>query len=239
MTDSSSFPYGEKIDARSLIKLDEGVVEIGVRIAYAIAMKSSKSGSSRCLDEEIEKLVEQIMNTYDLESLKDNTVIKAYRSFYWRLGIDPTKVRPSSEALVRRVLKNKRFPRVNTVVDAGNVASAKTLVPIGIYDLDKATLPLTFKLSRGGEVFESIGGFSELLPPGVPILVDSSNTVMHLYPHRDSVKTAVDESTVRVLIIGAGVPGVSTELLVNAVDITITLLESCGWTRLSETLTKP
>jgi DNA/RNA-binding domain of Phe-tRNA-synthetase-like protein len=54
-----------------------------------------------------------------LPSLKDHPIIRAYRDFYWRLGIDPTKQRPSSEGLARRLLAQGRLPRINSVVDAG------------------------------------------------------------------------------------------------------------------------
>ncbi|MEM2412537.1 MAG: hypothetical protein QW447_02425, partial [Candidatus Bathyarchaeia archaeon] len=46
----------------------------------------------------------EVKAKYDIEKLKENPVVRAYRDFYWKLGIDPTKTRPSGEALLRRVL---------------------------------------------------------------------------------------------------------------------------------------
>ncbi|MEM1927542.1 MAG: phenylalanine--tRNA ligase beta subunit-related protein [Acidilobaceae archaeon] len=238
MTRAHSKPSHQP-DVQSLINIEKEVAEMGVRVSYALAERVAESKYPGCLNQEIDRLVDYLEKEYSIETLKENPIIKAYRSFYWRLGIDPTKIRPSSEALVRRILRSKKFPRISLVVDAGNIASAKTLVPIGVYDLDKTSPPLTIKLSSGGEEFTPIGGAPETLPSRIPILIDSSGVVMHLYPYRDSVKTMVDESTRRVVVIGAGVPGVADKLLVEAVDLTVRLAERCGWARLSETILKP
>ena len=50
---------------------------------------------------------------YSLDGLKDEENIRAYRDFFWKLGIDPTKIRPAAEALIRRILGGKEIPRIN------------------------------------------------------------------------------------------------------------------------------
>ena len=47
-------------------------------------------------------------------------VTAAVRMMYKRVGIDPTKTRPSSEALLRRVRRGDELPRINSLVDAIN-----------------------------------------------------------------------------------------------------------------------
>jgi len=72
--------------------------------------------------QELEKVVyEEVRTKYNIETLKDNPTVRAYREFYWKLDIDPTKTRPSGEALPRRVLHGKELPRISTVVDAYNL----------------------------------------------------------------------------------------------------------------------
>ena len=71
----------------------------------------------------IEERVAAYRRTHALETLKDEPRLRAYRDFFWRVGVDPTKVRPAAEALLRRVIQGKPFPRVNTLVDAYNRAS--------------------------------------------------------------------------------------------------------------------
>ena len=180
------------------------------------------------LEEPLRRLREDLSSRLTLEALRGDPVVQAYRRFYWRIGIDPTKTRPSSEALVRRLLRGK-WPRINPVVDAGNIASASTLVPIGLYDVERLRFPLSLRLSRGGEVFHPIGGKDVVLEKGVPILVDAEGRVLHLFPHRDSRETMVRSDTRCVLILAAGVPGVEPERLRRAVEETTQLLAALGW----------
>src|SRR3989442_15085108 len=64
----------------------------------------------------------RIRDTYTTEALKDVPELRAYRDFFWRVGIDPTKIRPAAEALIRRILGGKPLPTINTLVDAYNLA---------------------------------------------------------------------------------------------------------------------
>ncbi len=225
-------------DLESFVIVSSEVKPLGIHLAYTVSwMERNVLSSSYPFENEVEKLVEYIKNNFTLEYLKEHRVVRAYRDFYWRLGIDPTKTRPASEALVRRALRNQ-FPRVNPVVDAGNIASAYTLIPIGIYDLDRVQPPLRIKLSSGGEVFKPIGGREEVLDKDTPILVDSKGTVLHIYPHRDSIETCVTDTTRRIITIAAGVPGVEKELVVKAVEIVVRLLGKIGWNSCSRIIYK-
>ncbi len=213
-------------DLSSLVGLSNDVRGLGAFIAYTIAWGEEVSGD---LSGEVNKLIDFLKSKYDLSSLKDDPIVKAYRKFFWRVGIDPTKTRPAAEALVRRVLRGRPFPRINPVVDAGNIASAYTMVPIGLYDLSKARLPLELTMSVGGEVFRPLGGRDEVLREGVPILKDSEGKVLHIYPHRDSRETCITEGTKEILILGAGVPEVPKYLVVKAVRKVAELLSIIGW----------
>ncbi len=74
--------------------------------------------------------------------------VEEARGLYKALGIDPTKTRPSNEALLRRALKGEALYRINTLVDALNLASLRSQLPFGLYDLAKVEPPVT--LRRGG-----------------------------------------------------------------------------------------
>ncbi|MEM1944718.1 MAG: phenylalanine--tRNA ligase beta subunit-related protein [Nitrososphaerota archaeon] len=84
-------------------------------------------------------------------------LVRAYRDFFWRMAIDPTKTRPSAEALLRRVLQGREFPRVNTLVDVYNVVSMKNIVPIAAFDADRLVGDLVMRFARKGEKFSGIG----------------------------------------------------------------------------------
>jgi DNA/RNA-binding domain of Phe-tRNA-synthetase-like protein len=73
---------------------------------------------------ELEKLKDEItekVKKYTLDSVKNLAIFKAYRDFFWRIGIYPTKNRPA--ACMRRVPRGRGIPRINTLVDAYNLAS--------------------------------------------------------------------------------------------------------------------
>ena len=78
------------------------------------------------------------------------------RTLYKALGIDPTKTRPSNEALLRRALKGEPLYRINTLVDALNLASLREQLPFGLYDLDRVRSSVTLRMGRPGEVYEGI-----------------------------------------------------------------------------------
>lgn len=165
----------------------------------------------------LSSVMEKIKGKYSLDNLRDDPVVRAYRDFYWRIGIDPTKQRPSSEAMLRRALRRGSIPVINNVVDAGNVASMEALVPIGLYDLDLVRGNLKLRFAREGEEFDPIGGEKEELR-GNQIVLSDEEGVVHVFPHRDSRRTMIRNSTTKVLVVACGVPGVDKAIVRRACD---------------------
>ena len=80
------------------------------------------------------------------------------RALYRRFGTDPTRVRPSSEALLRRLKKGEPLPRINSLVDVANALSIQLQIPVGLYDLGKvAGDELVIRLGAKGEGYTGIG----------------------------------------------------------------------------------
>ncbi len=78
------------------------------------------------------------------------------RNLYKSFGMDPSRHRPSSEALLRRVLKGKDLYRISNVVDSCNLASLEFLLPVGMYDLAKVTGDVVLRTGRDGEQYPGI-----------------------------------------------------------------------------------
>ena len=209
-----------------MITITSEVSSLGVFLKWNVLhnIKVYKSSSNEEIMKVVKETIDHVKSTLTVESLKDHPIIKAYREFYWRLGIDPTKTRPSAEALIRRALRTGSIPLINSIVDLGNVASIKTMIPIGIYDLDKASPPLTLRRARQGEVFHPIGGNPEALTNNEIVLADSTSKIMHVFPHRDSILTMVREDTKNILIIACGVKGVDESKVQEAVSLASTLI---------------
>ncbi len=84
--------------------------------------------------------------------------IERARELYRRFGTDPTRMRPSSEALLRRLKKGEPLPRINSLVDVANAMSVQLQVPVGLYDLGKVKGgELVIRLGTDGEKYEGIG----------------------------------------------------------------------------------
>jgi len=211
------------------ILVDEDLKALGVRLHCLEVEPVTVRESSKRLDEKIREIVGRVRGEIgDPSRLTSHPIVRAYRGFLWRLGIDPTKMRPSSEALARRALRRGDIPRINNVVDAGNAASLATLVPIGLYDVDRLAGPLRLTRKSGGLVFEPIGSGETVLDDGIPVLVDGEGKVIHVYPHRDSRITMIRPKTRRVLAIAGGVEGVPESLLSEALDMFVELLREDG-----------
>jgi DNA/RNA-binding domain of Phe-tRNA-synthetase-like protein len=80
----------------------------------------------------------------------------AVRTMYKHIGLDPTKTRPSSEALLRRVRRGDALPRINSLVDVINWCSLETQLPFGLYDHGEIHGEVTLRLGRAGEHYAGI-----------------------------------------------------------------------------------
>jgi DNA/RNA-binding domain of Phe-tRNA-synthetase-like protein len=166
-----------------------------------------------------------IQSRYTLEKVKDEPLFRAYRDFFWSVGVDPTKTRPASEALVRRILSGGRLPKINTAVDAYNLASAVTGIPIAAFDADTLAGDLVLRFAQEGEQFLGIGMERPvLLFPNQVILTDSVQIVA-IYPYRDSDATKVTIDTKNIRILTCGVPKVEQEKVIEAYGICAGYLE--------------
>ena len=120
------------------------------------------------------------------------------RSMYRRTGLDPTKRRPSSEALLRRVLKGGTLPRINNVVDVCNWCSLEFQLPYGLYDLDRVDRDVELRLGREGEAYAGIRK-DDVHVSGRLTLADSQGPFGN--PTSDSARTMVSEASRRVLMV--------------------------------------
>jgi DNA/RNA-binding domain of Phe-tRNA-synthetase-like protein len=153
------------------------------------------------------EVVAQVRQRIVLDQLKDHPVARRYRDFYWRdLGIDPTKVRPAGEALVRRVLQGNQLYRINNVVDAYNLASLRTLLAFGVFDLNVLAPPLTVRFAQVGEPFLGIAMRAPISLTGRELLVADAKAIVSVHPYRDADRSKVTGHTTRLLILTGGVP---------------------------------
>lgn len=174
-------------------------------------------------------LYSEVKAKHDVEKLKENPVVRAYRDFYWKLGIDPTKTRPSGEALLRRVLHGDELPTISTAVDAYNLASMKTIIPISGFDKDELSPPFNVRFAEDGEPFIGIGTEKPIALKSNMLVLADTKRVLCIYPHRDADQTKITEKTKNILLVGYGAPGITGQQLEEAVETALNYIRAtCG-----------
>lgn len=120
------------------------------------------------------------------------------RALFHQLDLDPTKTRPSSEALLRRVLQGKGLPRVNPAVDVCNLSSLEHQIPLGLYDRDVVKGGIRVRVGREGEGYPGIRKQRVNLH-GRLLLADDDGPFGA--PTSDSARTAVTAGTQNLLVV--------------------------------------
>ena len=103
-------------------------------VGAAVEAVAVNSGYSEALWAEIDARSEECRQKLTTESLKQVPAIEATRRAYRACGKDPSRYRPSGEALVRRVLQGKKLYQIDTLVDLVNLASMVYGYSIGGFD---------------------------------------------------------------------------------------------------------
>ena len=142
---------------------------------------------------------------------------QAVRAMYRRIGLDPTKTRPSSEALLRRVRKGDQLPRINTLVDICNWCSLEFQLPYGLYDVSALQPPVVLRIGHEGESYPGIRkdvvNIAERLT-----LADQAGPFGN--PTSDSARTMVTQATSTVLTVVFAPAGTTQARLASVLEAT-------------------
>ena len=144
-------------------------------------------------------------------------VMAAVRTMYKRVGIDPTKTRPSSEALLRRVRRGDDLPVINSLVDIINWCSLETQLPYGLYDLDRIQGDVVLRLGLPGEAYEGIRKAAVHVADRLT-LADDIGAFGN--PTSDSARTMVTTATVRALVVIFAPAALPEAVVARAVALT-------------------
>jgi DNA/RNA-binding domain of Phe-tRNA-synthetase-like protein len=147
---------------------------------------------------EMETLAETLRRTHGGRPPGEIEALQPARRLYRAFGVDPTRTRPSSEALLRRVLKGQSLYRINRLVDACNWGSLAMLLPVGLYDRDRIEGDITVRVGGPGEAFEGIRK-GEVHVEGRLTLADDGGPFGS--PTSDSLRTSVRPDTTRALVV--------------------------------------
>lgn len=211
-------------DQRSL-RLDPELaplVMLGVLVIEDVRVESTSTD----LDDEIRRECQTIRERFGSSKSGELPQTSDARRLYKALGIDPTKTRPSSEALLRRVLKGDELYRVNTLVDATNLVSLRSQLSFGLYDLAHISPPVVLRRGAAGERYEGIRKGAVHVEQR-PVLADQVGPFGN--PTSDSARTMITTSTHDTLVTVYAPRDVAAARVERVLDETIALIcRVCG-----------
>ncbi|MCG1022638.1 B3/4 domain-containing protein [Sutcliffiella horikoshii] len=134
----------------------------------------------------------------DLEDkdMKDIPGIAEWRSVFKDTGTDPSRYRPSVEALYRRIKKGQFLEPFNSAVDLNNFFSLKYETPFGIYDVSKLDGDVTVDVGDDSANYQGLNGRKISLNK---MLHTSDEAGPFGSPFVDSRRTAISEGTTSAL----------------------------------------
>ncbi len=169
-------------------------VKLGVVEADGVRVAPADAGLAR----RIEQACDRMRRELTIERLAESESTRTVRAMFRAWGVDPSKYRPSSEALQRRVVQGKGLYFVSNVVDIGNLGSIETAWPFGCYDRACVHPPIVFRHGTTGERYEGIGKRVWHLE-GRPVLADAEGPFGS--PISDSTRSMVTESARDILTV--------------------------------------
>jgi DNA/RNA-binding domain of Phe-tRNA-synthetase-like protein len=119
------------------------------------------------------------------------------RKLFRAAGCDPTRYRPASEALLRRLVKGGELPSIHPLVDVNNILSATLAAPCCVMADGTLGSSFVFRSGREGESYESLRGPFNLA--GKPLLLDDLGPVDT--PITGGVRVKVSPGTERAWLV--------------------------------------
>lgn len=149
------------------------------------------------LEQMLQEAVDQLRRRYASPAAAQ-TVFAPVRKMYRAVGLDPTRTRPSSEALTRRILQGKSLYRINSLVDCFNLLSVRLALPVGLYDLAHVTPPIACRRGAAKEGYPGIGK-EHVNVAGRICMADAQGPFGN--PSADSARTRIRPSTTEALAV--------------------------------------
>ncbi|PXY02472.1 hypothetical protein DF185_07420 [Marinifilum breve] len=169
---------------------------------------------------EINEFIERKEKELDPEKIRQLPSVKSTKLGYRKIGKDPSRYRPSAEALLRRVASGKGLYKINNVVDLLNLVSIDSGFSIGGYNAEKINGDIQLGIGRKNEPYKGIGR-GELNIEFLPIFRDDLGAFGS--PTSDSVRTSITNECSQFLMIILSFQG-DLELQ-NAIDFAVSLLQ--------------
>lgn len=197
----------------------------GLSVAMVILDKLKVGQSTSSFEAYEQETFKEIRSQMTLEEAKDDLIFRSYRDLYWTFGMDPTKLRVSSEAVLRRILKGLNLWRISDIVDIVNLASAYHKIPISLIDASKLKGDLVIRSAFKGELFQRIGSKIIMCRGREIVVADDQKIVCFGYATHDSERTMITKDSSRVIVLLYGAEVVTRDVMDEALKITLEMID--------------
>ncbi|KOF10154.1 tRNA synthetase subunit beta [Planococcus glaciei] len=154
------------------------------------------SESPQMLKGRLQLFQEQLYFDLEEKELTDFPGLLEWQLIWKALGADPSRYRPSAEALYRRIKKQNYLQSIHSAVDMNSFLSLQYEIPLGLYDADKIEGDVEIATGTSKDQFEGLNNRVNTL---TNILVSKDSQGAFGSPYVDSKRTAVTEATKNAL----------------------------------------
>src|SRR5262245_22380025 len=217
----------------AVFQVADECVQLGLR-AGAIVFRGLRVGEAPAdLRAEIGREAAAIRQCFaDVEAIRAVPHVVSYRELLRRAGVNPRRVQPSVERLLTFAHKRGDLPAINSLVDAYNLVSVRTLCSLGAHDLDRLTPPVSLRLLTGNESFTPLGQDKPVpVTAGEFAYVDAADRVLCRLDVLQAEFSKVTAATRNAALIVEGTQAHTPEALEHAFAAAIELItRHCGGT---------
>lgn len=206
------------------------VAEIGVKVIFASIKGVDNTGRNPEWETERKARLNNLCKRYEGLDVHGDSVLEGYHILHDRAGVKRRKNIPSSENLIKMLLKHQDMPFINQVVDIYNVISMESRLCVAAHNLDKIEGNLTVRFSDGTETYLPLGAAQPVpMQPHEYCYCDDANEVLCRLEIRQVEKTKVDENVTNILYIIEGNEATDDNFLLEVMqEIVDTTTKYCG-----------
>jgi DNA/RNA-binding domain of Phe-tRNA-synthetase-like protein len=186
-----------------------------LKLGIALAFQVEVNRNSKLVTQKFQELDTFIKQKFENTPPSADTTVSAVRRMYRRIGWEPTRYRPSSEAMIRRIIKDIGLYNINNLVDLGNIVSTYFHLPMGLYDSEKIIGTINIDVGKEGEAYQGIS--KDLIhATGKMVLRDEVGVFGN--PTADSKRTSLSGGTKNVLAIFFTPPEIENTYINKTLD---------------------
>lgn len=180
------------------------------------------------IEDRLSELEAKLAGETWLPFTENDLTIASWHEAFRKFGTNPRRIRPSLDALSRRIAKTGQFPRINSAVDTYNYVSVLFGVPAGAFDQTLIDGEIRIRFASSGESFTPLGQSDkvEAVKEGEVVYADNSRILTRHWNHRDCDYTRVTRESRDILFICERISraAVSDELMVKAAEMLVNIL---------------